>query len=269
MPEAKRRRPDRVGRAVLAGIAIYLGLLLVVPLAALAGTVVQEIRAVVEVLATREALNALLLSVAVAAACVVLNGVFGLMGALVITRQRFLGRRLLDALVDLPLALSPVMTGLAFLLIFGRSGVLRPVLEALDLRVAFAWPGVLLATLFVTLPFTLREVALVLEELGESEEQAAETLGASPWMTFWYVTLPNVRSGLVLGTTLTLARALGEFGAVLVLGGAIANRTQTATTFIHAAVEERQEPAAFGMALLLAAAAVALLFKLESSRRTS
>ena len=132
---------------------------------------------------------------------------------------------------------------------------------------AFAWPGVLVATLFVTLPFTLREVALVLAELGDSEEQAAATLGASAWTTYWRVTLPNIRGGLVLGTTLTLARALGEFGAVLVLGGSVANRTQTATTFIHAAVEERQEPAAFGMALILAAAAVALLTVLQTHRR--
>lgn len=254
---------------MLGGIAIYIGILLIIPLGALALEVARNLGEVLSVLRTREALNALALSGLVAVACVALNGVFGVIGAIVVTRQRFLGRRLLDALVDLPLALSPVMTGLAFLLLFGRFGCFRPALERLDLQVAFAWPGVLLATLFVTLPFTLREVALVLEELGDTEEQAAATLGASPWQTFWRVTLPNIRGGLTLGTTLTLARALGEFGAVLVLGGAIANRTQTATTFIHGAVEERQEPAAFGMALLLAAAAVALLFFLESRRRPS
>ncbi len=269
MARTPRRRLDRLSLSVLVAIALYLGLLLLVPLGALLLAVVGDLRQVVTVLLAPEPLRALGLSVAVAVACVALNGAFGVMGALVLTRQRFLGRRLLDALVDLPLALSPVMTGLAFLLLFGRSGLLRPALDAIDLKVAFAWPGVLVATLFVTLPFTLREVALVLEELGDSEEQAAATLGASPWQTFWRVTLPNIRGGLVLGCTLTLARALGEFGAVLVLGGAIANRTQTATTFIHAAVEERQEPAAFGVALILAAAAVALLYVLQSRRSPS
>ncbi len=266
---SRRRSPDRLSRAVLALIGLYIGLLLLVPLGALALEVLRNLGEVVSELSREEALNALGLSAAVAAACVLLNGVFGVAGAIVLTRHRFLGRRLLDALVDLPLALSPVMTGLAFLLLFGRSGILRPVLDAVQFKVAFAWPGVLLATLFVTLPFTLREVALVLAELGDSEEQAAATLGASPWQTFWLVTLPNIRGGLVLGTTLTLARALGEFGAVLVLGGSVANDTQTATTFIHAAVEERQEPAAFGMALILAAAAVALLYVLSSRRSPS
>ena len=263
----ERRKPTGAARWILAAILAYLSVLLLIPLGALVLTVLRALPEVLATLGTREALSALALSAAVATACVVANGIFGVAGALVLTRHRFLGRRLLDALVDLPLALSPVMTGLAFLLLFGRSGLLRPALDALDLQVAFAWPGVLVATLFVTLPFTLREVALVLAELGDSEEQAAATLGASAWTTFWRVTLPNIRGGLVLGTTLTLARALGEFGAVLVLGGSVANRTQTATTFIHAAVEERQEPAAFGMALILAAAAVALLTVLQTHRR--
>lgn len=267
MVEVRRRVPTGASRLVLAVAGGYVVALLGVPLFALSLAVARELGAVITALSTPEALHALGLSAAMAAASVGLNGVFGVAGAIVLTRHRFLGRRVLDALVDLPLALSPVMTGLAFLLLFGRSGLLRPALDAVGLQVAFAWPGVLLATLFVTLPFTLREVALVLEELGDSEEQAAATLGASPWQTFWRVTLPNVRHGLVLGTTLTLARALGEFGAVLVVGGGVANRTETATTFIHATVEERQEPAAFGMALLLAAAAVLLLGLLEKRRR--
>jgi sulfate transport system permease protein len=265
-PSAARRRPDGVGRAVLAGIVAYLSLLLVLPLGALVVTVASHLSEVASQLLEGDALYALGSSLLVALLCVVLHAGFGTLGALVLVRQRFWGRRVLDALVDLPLALSPVMTGLAFLLLFGRSGVLRPLVELTGVQVAFAWPGVLLATLFVTLPFTLREVALVLEELGDSEEQAAATLGASAWTTFVRVTLPNVRHGLVIGSTLTLARALGEFGAVLVVGGAIAKKTATATTFIHTAVEERQEPAAFGMALLLAAAAIALLFVLSTRR---
>ncbi|HYN76859.1 MAG TPA: sulfate ABC transporter permease subunit, partial [Lamprocystis sp. (in: g-proteobacteria)] len=209
----------------------------------------------------------LVLTLWVAAICVVANGIFGVAGALVLTRHRFLGRRILDALVDLPLAVSPVMTGLAFLLIFGRGGWLAGPLDLLGFKVAFAVPGLILATLFVTFPFTLREVAYVLEELGTTEEQAATTLGASPWQTFWLVTLPNIRFGLGYGIVLTLARALGEFGAVLVVGGAISGRTQTATTFIYNALEERQEAAAYGMALLLAVISVALLVVIEWLKR--
>jgi sulfate transport system permease protein len=240
-----------------------MSVLLLIPLGALVFSVVKDFGNVVSQLTSGEAFHAIGLTLVVAAASITLNGIFGIAGALVIVRQRFFGRRFLDALVDLPLALSPVMTGLAFLILFGRSGALRPVVDLLGLPVAFAWPGVLLATLFVTLPFTLREVALVLEEVGDHEEQAASTLGASAWQTFRRITLPNIYSGLTIGTTLTLARALGEFGAVLVVGGGIANKTETATTFIHTAVEERQEPAAFGMALLLAAAAIGLLLFLQ------
>lgn len=267
MVEARKKTPDRLGMLVLGAVGLYLGLLLVVPLLSLGTSVFQHLGEVLKALTTPEALHALWLSAVLGAIAVGVNAVLGVAGALVLVRQQFRGRALLDALVDLPLALSPVMTGLGFLLLFGRSGLLYPLLERLGIQVVFAFPGLVLGTLFVTIPFTLREVALVLEELGESEEQAAATLGASAWQTFWRITLPNIRPGLVIGTTLTLARALGEFGAVLVLGGAVANKTQTATTFIHASVEERQEPAAFGMALLLAAAAVALLAILQRPGR--
>ncbi|MEQ1567996.1 MAG: sulfate ABC transporter permease subunit [Myxococcota bacterium] len=265
--QVARRRPDPLGKLVYGLVLAYLAGLLLVPLVALVATVAAHAGEVVTQLLEGRALHALAMSLAIGAACVASHAVFGTAAALVLVRHRFPGRRILDAVVDLPLALSPVMTGLAFLLLYGRSGVLRPLTDALGFQVAFAWPGVLLATLFVTLPFTVREVALVLSELGDSEEQAAATLGASPLRTFFRVTLPNIRHGLVVGSTLTLARALGEFGAVLVVGGSIANRTATATTFIHGAVEERHEPAAFGMALLLAGAAVALLMVLARTGR--
>jgi sulfate transport system permease protein len=170
-------------------------------------------------------------------------------------------------LVDLPLAVSPVMTGLALLLVFGRGGWLEPWLDIAGLKVSFAFPGLVLATLFVTFPFTVREVAYVLLELGSDEEEAAITLGASPWQTFRLITLPNIRYGLGYGLVLTLARALGEFGAVLVIGGAISGHTQTATTFIYNALEERQEAAAYSMALVLAAASVLFLLALEWIKR--
>ena len=136
---------------------------------------------------------------------------------------------MINGLIDLPFAVSPVVVGYMLLLLFGRQGLLAPVLQALDIRVAFAVPGMVLATLFVTLPFMIRELVPVLEAFGVQQEQAAATLGASGWTTFWRITLPALRWGFIYGVTLTLARALGEFGAVLVIGGGIQGRTETAT----------------------------------------
>jgi sulfate transport system permease protein len=264
----RTRQLNGAQRAIVLAAFAYLALILILPLGAMvAHALAGGPSALLTALTEPEALHGLLLTLFVAAICVVTNGVFGVAGALVLSRQRFLGRRVLDALVDLPLAVSPVMTGLAFLLVFGRGGWLGPTLDLMDVKVTFAVPGLVLATLFVTFPFTLREVAYVLEDLGTDEEQAATTLGASPWQTFWLVTLPNIRFGLGYGIVLTLARALGEFGAVLVVGGAISGRTQTATTFIYNALEERQEPAAYSMALVLAVISVALLVAIEWLKR--
>jgi sulfate/thiosulfate transport system permease protein len=263
------RRDLGPGAWVLIGlVCLYLGLILLLPLGALLLQVLAGgLGPILATLADPAAQEGLLLTLVLALIAVLGNGLAGVMAALVLTRQRFLGRRLLDALVDLPLAVSPVMTGLAFLLIFGRDGWLGPVLEGYGLQVAFAFPGLVLATLFVTFPFTLREVAYVLKDLGTDEEDAAVTLGAGPWQTFRRVTLPNIRYGLGYGVILTLARALGEFGAVLVLGGAISGHTQTATTYIYNAVEERQEPAAYTLALILALLSVLLLVGLEGLKR--
>lgn len=272
MPPSSRRvapaTPSLGRRLLIGGVVAYLGVVLLLPLAALAAKALAsgggEMWAA---LSAPEARGALLRSLALVLIALLVNGTLGTAAALVLVRQRFAGRRLFDALVDLPLALSPVMVGLAVLLLFGRDGWLAPVMDALGLRMAFAFPGLAFCTLLVTLPFTIREVGYVLEEQGAGDEEAAVTLGASPWQTFRLVTLPNVRQGLNFGLVLTVARALGEFGAVLVVGGSIAGRTDTATTFIYAAVEERQEAAAYGMALLLAAASLLLLFGLESFRK--
>jgi len=242
----------------------YLAALVLVPIGAIVIRVVDAgVGTVLGELARPDAVHAMALTAILATIAVVINGLFGIVAALVLVRQRFWGRRLLDTLVDLPLTVSPVMTGLAFLLIFGRAGWLEWPLETVGWKVTFAFPGLVIATLFVTLPFTLREVAGVLVEVGTTDEEAAVTLGASAWQTFWNVTLPNIKHGLACGVTLTLARALGEFGAVLILGGAISGKTQTATTFIYAATEERKEGAAFGMALVLALVSMAVLGLLE------
>lgn len=264
--EAKRLT---VGQATLLALVLcYLGLILLLPLGAIAVRALEAgPRALLNVLADPTAREGLRLTLILAIIALVANGMFGVGAGLVLVRHRFLGRRLLDTLVDLPLAVSPVMTGLAFLLVFGRGGWLEPWLALGGLKVAFAFPGLVLATLFVTFPFTLREVAYVLIELGTDEEEAAVTLGASPWQTFRLITLPNIRYGLGYGLVLTLARALGEFGAVLVIGGAISGHTQTATTFIYNAMEERQEAAAYGMAFVLAVASVLFLLALEWIKR--
>jgi len=249
---------------LISSVVLYLGLILVLPLIALISEAlaagVQELFSAVN---QSNALHSLWLSLILAVIAVIANGVMGIAGALILVRHRFFGRALLDSLVDLPLAVSPVMIGLAFILIVGRGGWFEPILTILGWKITFAFPGLILGTLFVTFPFTLREVAYVLAELGIDEEEAAATLGARPSQIFWRVTLPNIRNGLGYGIVLTVARALGEFGAVLVLGGAIAGHTQTATTFIYNSLEERHDIAAYGMALILAALSVLLLGSLE------
>lgn len=258
-----------VFRAFLLGVVfLYLGVVLVAPLVALAmETVDVGFAEIVRALGTPTALSALWNSVALVALAVAINAVVGTLGAIYIVRHRHFARGYLDALYDLPLAVSPVMIGLAFILLLGRDGVLAPVLDAAGVKILFSFPALLLATLFVTLPFAMREVAYVLEEIGTSEEEAAVTLGASPLQTFFRVTLPNIRVALSYGLMMTAARALGEFGAVLVLGGSIAGHTQTATTFIHDAIEERDLASAYGMAAVLALASIALLLVLEVLKR--
>ena len=265
----RERKPLNLGQIVLLALVLgYLGLILVLPLGAMAlRALAAGPQALLLAFADPAAREGLRLTLILASIALIGNGLVGLGAGLVLVRHRFFGRRLLDMLVDLPLAVSPVMTGLAFLLVFGRGGWLEPWLEWTGIKVSFAFPGLLLATLFVTFPFTLREVAYVLIELGSDEEEAAATLGASPWQIFRRVTLPNIRYGLGYGLVLTLARALGEFGAVLVIGGAISGQTQTATTFIYNALEERRETAAYSMALVLALASVLFLLALEWIKR--
>lgn len=182
---------------------------------------------------------------------VAIHSVFGTLVAWVFVRHRFPGRDLINGLIDMPFAISPVVAGYMLLLLFGNNGLLSPVLKALDIKVAFALPGMVLATLFVTLPFMIRELIPVLESFGIAQEQAASTLGASGWQTFWRVTFPALRWGMIYGVTLTFARALGEFGAVLVVGGGVQGRTETATLFIYRALDERQYIGAYSAALVL------------------
>lgn len=195
-----------------------------------------------------------------AGVAVPLNTAFGTLAAILITRNEFPGKVLLLSLLDLPFSISPVVTGLMLTLLFGRTGLFAPLLRALKLNVVFAYPGMLLATMFVTLPFVIRELIPILENMDLSEEEAARCLGANDWQVFVNVTLPNIRWGLLYGLILCNARAMGEFGAVAVISGNIIGKTQTLTLFVESAYKEYMTQEAFSAALLLACLALMTLF---------
>jgi sulfate/thiosulfate transport system permease protein len=196
-----------------------------------------------------------------------INTVFGLCAAWAIARNQFPGRTLLMSLLDLPFSISPVVSGLMIVLLYGRRGWFGPILEAIDLQVIFSLPGMVLATAFVTLPFVAREVIPVLEEIGSDQEEAARILGANDWQVFWRVTLPNIRWGLLYGLLLTNARSMGEFGAVAVVSGNIIRKTQTLPLFIEESYKQYQTQAAFSAAVLLALLAVVTLILKEIVER--
>ncbi len=204
-------------------------------------------------------LSAAKLTLLIALIVVPINTVFGLCAAWVIGRNKFRGRTLLISLLDVPFAISPVVAGLMIVLLYGRLGWFGPWLETTGIRIIFAFPGMVLATAFVTLPFVAREVIPVLEEVGKEQEEAAKTLGANDWQIFWNVTLPNIRWGLLYGVILTNARAMGEFGAVSVVSGNIAKKTQTLPLFVEEAYKQYATQAAFSAAVVLGLLAVVTL----------
>ena len=169
---------------------------------------------------------------------------------------RFRGKWLLDAIIDLPFAISPIVVGLALILVYGKTGWFGDALANAGIQVIFSWPGIVLATIFVTLPFVAREVAPVLREIGDEQEQAAATLGASRWQTFWRVTLPAIRWGVVYGVVLTTARAIGEFGAVSVVSGKIAGQTETLTLLVEKRFQNFDLAGAYAASALLAVIAL-------------
>ncbi len=193
------------------------------------------------------------------------NVVFGLLVAWVLVRYSFPGKKIVDALVDLPFSVSPVVAGLIYVLVFGAQGWLGPWLAEHDIKIVFAVPGIILATIFVTFPFIARELIPLMQAQGNDEEQAAIVLGASGWQTFWYVTLPNIKWGLIYGVILWNARAMGEFGAVSVVSGHIRGQTNTMPLHVEILYNEYQSVAAFAVASLLAL--VTLLIKLVAEWR--
>lgn len=205
------------------------------------------------------AVHALKLTVEVALVAVPLNTMFGVLCGLAIVRHRIPGMGLVNALVDLPMALSPVVVGLSLYLLYGRQGWFGPWVSGHGVQVLFAYPGILLATIFVSLPFVVREVVPVLREIGTEQEEAAATLGARPFTTFRRITLPAIRWAVAYGVVLTTARSLGEFGAVAIVSGGIAGRTQTLTQYVQAPYENFDQTGAYAASVLLAALAIVTL----------
>ncbi|APO43636.1 sulfate ABC transporter permease subunit CysW [Paenibacillus sp. FSL M8-0212] len=206
-----------------------------------------------------DAMSALKLTLLVAAITVPLNTIFGVAAAWVITKFQFKGKGLMITLIDLPFSISPVVGGLIFVLVFGSNGWFGPWLSEHDIKIIFALPGIVIATLFITFPFVARELIPLMEDQGTREEEAAVTLGASGWRIFWSVTLPNIKWGLLYGIILCNARAMGEFGAVSVVSGHIRGETNTLPLHVEILYNEYQFSASFAVASLLLILALATL----------
>ena len=213
-----------------------------------------------EALADPDVVHALQLTAQVAVTAVLINLLFGVGMSLLLVRYEFPGKRALSALIDVPLSVSPVVVGLALVLVYnGRTGWFGPALEARGFQVVFATPGMIMATCFVALPLVIREVVPVLEEMGDDQEQAARSLGANAWQTFRRITLPGIKWAIVYGVVLSLARSLGEFGAIKVVAGNVGGETQVATVLVQQKYQNFQQETAYSMSFMLAFAAVLCL----------
>ncbi|MBH9551670.1 sulfate ABC transporter permease subunit CysW [Inhella gelatinilytica] len=248
-------------RRLVLGLALgFFFLFLVLPLVTVFAEALRKGWAVyLAALFEADALSALLLTLTAAAIAVPLNLVFGVAAAWAVAKHSFRGKQLLVTLIDLPFSVSPVVAGLIYVLLFGAQGWLGAWLQAHDLKIVFAVPGIVLATLFVTVPFVARELIPLMQAQGRDEEEAAVVLGASGWKVFWYVTLPNIKWGLLYGVILCNARAMGEFGAVSVVSGHIRGQTNTLPLHVEILYNEYQFAAAFAVASLLALLALVTL----------
>jgi sulfate transport system permease protein len=247
----------------------YLAILLLLPVGLVFyRTFEPGIGSVIDSITTPAAVSAFWLTIEVALIAVPLNAIFGIAMAMVLVRGKFPGRRLLDALIDLPFAVSPVVIGISLVLLYGRDGWFSFLLDG-GIQILFSVPGIVLATVFVSLPFVAREVAPVLREIGDESEQAAATLGANGWQTFWRITLPAIRWGLAYGIVLSVARCIGEFGAVSVISGRVAGETQTMTILVERRYNNFDLAGAYAASALLAVIALVTLLGMTalSSRR--
>jgi sulfate transport system permease protein len=268
---ARGLRPRRpLAKYGLRGVALgYLFALLLIPVLLIFFKAFEDGFAhAIDSVTTPEALHAFWLTILIAAIAVPLNTVFGIACALVLVRHRFRGKAILNGLIDLPFAVSPVVIGLSLVLVYGSvDGWFGPWLAEQGIRVIFSVPGMVLATIFVSLPFVVREVVPVLQEIGDDQEQAASTLGARGWQTFWRITLPSIRWGVTYGVVLSTARALGEFGAVAVVSGKIEGETETATLLVENNYEHFNVSGAYAASLVLAVMALATLLVMNLIQR--
>jgi sulfate transport system permease protein len=252
--------PAWVRWTLLASALGFMFLFLVLPLAAVFTEALRKgLDAFLEALKEPDAWSAIRLTLITAAITVPLNLVFGIAAAWAIAKYEFRGKAFLTTLVDLPFSVSPVVAGLIYVLMFGAQGWFGPWLQAHDIKIVFAVPGIVLATVFVTFPFIARELIPLMQAQGTEEEQAAIVLGANGWQTFWRVTLPNIKWGLIYGVILCNARAMGEFGAVSVVSGHIRGQTNTMPLHVEILYNEYQSVAAFAVASLLALLALVTL----------
>jgi sulfate transport system permease protein len=243
---------------------VYLGLLIVGPVAVMLWqTFSGGVAPVLEALTRPAFLHALKLTLIIALIAVPLNTIFGVLFAMLVVRREFRGKQVLTALLDLPLGVSPVVVGLALIIVYGRRGEFGGWLSDHGLRVIFALPGMVLATLFITIPFVAREVIPVLREIGTEQEQAARTLGASNWQIFRMITLPAIRVGVGFGVVLTTARALGEYGAVAIVSGKLSGRTETMTVHVEERFLAFDLTGAYTASLVLALLALLTLFAMQ------
>ncbi|MBK8229284.1 MAG: sulfate ABC transporter permease subunit CysW [Candidatus Eisenbacteria bacterium] len=252
--------PAWVRRLLIGGALAYLALFLFVPIGAVFAEALKKgIPAYLAAFRDPYTLKAFLLTILVTVLAVPLNVLFGIAAAWAITKFRFRGKNLLITLIDLPFSVSPVISGLIFVLLFGNQGLLGPWLQEREIRIIFALPGIVLATIFVTFPFVARELIALMQTQGSEEEEAALSLGANGWQTFWRVTLPNIRWGLLYGAILATSRAIGEFGAVSVVSGHIRGKTNTVPLHIEILYNEYNFVGAFAIASLLVLTALLTL----------
>jgi sulfate/thiosulfate transport system permease protein len=250
-----------IARITLRTLALgYLAVLLIFPVTLIfVRTFGEGLGAVWEAATQPDALHALWLTMFVATIAVSANTIFGITCAIVLVRHDFRGKSLLNAVLDLPLAVSPVVIGLSLLIIYGRTSLVGAWLAEAGIRIVFSTPGIILATIFVSLPFVVREVVPVLREIGTEQEQAASTLGASAFQTFRMVTLPAIRAGVAYGIVLTMARAIGEFGAVSLISGRLSGRTETLTIYVQSSFDRFDIVGCYTAALILALIAITTL----------
>ena len=264
--------PSRGSRWGFRSVALlYLAALIIVPVGMIFyRTFEHGLSQPIDAITSSDGLHAFWLTILCVGIAVPLNTIFGVMTALVIVRQEFRGKALLNAIIDIPFAISPVVIGLALFLVYApRNSWFGGWLMDQGVQVIFSVPGMVLATIFVSLPFVAREVIPVLQEIGTDQEEAAKTLGASPWQTFWKVTLPAIRWGVTYGIVLATARALGEFGAVSVVAGNISGKTQTLPLFVKTQFDQINLAGAYAAAIVLAILAMAVLFTMNFLQKRS